>query len=59
MKALLKHAGGKYVSVRRNLGAKRREKMNIKLFNPSEEDVTLNKNTHSALVHPMKVKQTE
>ena len=31
----------------------------VEMFNPSEEDVLLNKNTHSTLVHPMEVKEEE
>ena len=29
------------------------------MYNPSEEDVLLNKNTHSAMVHPIEVKEEE
>ena len=32
-------------------------KMSIEMFNPSEEDVLLHKNTHSALVHPVEVNE--
>ena len=33
--------------------------MSIEMFNPSEEDVFLNKNMHSALAHPVEVKKEE
>ena len=32
-------------------------KVAIEMFNPSEEDVLLHKNTHSALVHPVEVNE--
>ena len=31
----------------------------VEMFNPLEEDVLLNKNTHSALVHSVEVKKEE
>ena len=33
--------------------------MGIEIFNLSEEEVMLKKNTHSALVHPVEVKEDQ
>ena len=33
--------------------------MSVEVFNPSDEAVLLNKNTHSTLVYPVEVKEEE
>ena len=53
VEALHKPPGGKCVMVGRSLVGGGKGKVNIEMFNPSEEDVVLFKNTHSALVHPV------
>ena len=36
-----------------------RGKVSTEMFNPSEEEVTLNRNTHSTLVHAVEVKEDQ
>ena len=50
-----KPPGGKCVMVGRSLVEEGKEKVSFEMFNPSDEDVLLQKNTHTALVHPMEV----
>ena len=57
VEALHKPPGGKCVMVGRSLVEGGRGKVNIEMFNPSEEDIVLFKNTHSALVHPVEVEE--
>ena len=53
--SLSKPPGGKCVLVGRSLVEGGRGKVCMEMFNPSEEDVVLHKDTHAALVHPVEV----
>ena len=59
VEGLHKPPGGKCVMVGRSLVEEGTGKVAIEMFNPLEEDVLLNKNTHSALVHPVEVNEKE
>ena len=56
---LHKPLGGKCVVVGRSLVEGGMGRVAVEMFNPLEENVLLNKNTHSALVHPVEVKEEE
>ena len=51
--------GRKYVLVGRSLVKGGRGKVDIEIFYPSEEDVTLNRKTHSFLMHAAEVKEDQ
>ena len=55
--SLSKPPGGKCVLVGRSLVEGGRGKVCVEMFNPSEEDVLLHKDTHTALVHPVEVEE--
>ena len=57
IESLSKPPGGKRIMVDRSLLEGCSGK--VKLFNPSEEDVILDKNTHTALVHPVDLEDPE
>ena len=59
VEGLHKPPGGKCVMVGQSLVEGGMGRVALKMFNPSEEDVLFNKNTHSALVHPVEVKGEE
>jgi len=52
---LSKPPGGKCVMVGRSLVEGGKGKVDVEMFNPSDEDVILYKNTHTALVHPVEL----
>ena len=56
--SLRKPPGGKCVMVGRSLVDGGKGRVNIEMFNPSDEEVVLHKNTHTALVHPVEVEET-
>ena len=56
--SLSKPPGGKCVLVGRSLVEGGRGKVCVEMFNPSEEDVLLHRDTHTALVHPVDVEET-
>jgi hypothetical protein len=55
--SLSKPPGGKCVLVGRSVVEGGRGHLNLEMFNPSEEEIILYKNTHSALVHPVVVEK--
>ena len=55
VEGLSRPPGGKCVMVGRSLVKGCRGKVDVEMFNPSEEDVVLHRNTHTALVHPVEV----
>lgn len=58
VEALSKPPGGKCVMVGRSLVEGCKGKVNVEMFNPSEEDVVLHRHTHTALIHPVDVEET-
>ena len=56
---LSKPPGGKCVMVGRSLVGGGRGRVCLEVFNPSEEDVVLHKDTHSAMVHPVEVEEDQ
>ena len=53
--SLSKPPGGKWVMVSRSLVKEGTEKVSVKMFYPSDEDVLLWKTTHAAPVRPVEV----
>ena len=54
---LSKPPGGKCVMIGRSLVEGGKGRVSMEVFNPSEEDVVLHKNTHSAVVHPVEIEE--
>ena len=59
VKSLSKPPSGKCGMVGRSLEEGCSGKVKLEMFNPSEENVVLHKNTHTAVVHPVDVEDTE
>ena len=57
VESLHKPPGGKCVMVGQSLDEGGMGRVAVDMFKPSEEDILLNKNTHSALLHPVEVKR--
>ena len=49
---------GKCILVGRSLVAGGKSRVSVDMFNPSDEDVVLNKDTHTALVYPVDVEES-